>query len=65
MSVTAAAHMRLLASGDSAFGAGFIAFLVVLVLCVASYFLFRSLNRHLRKVPASFEPPGPEQEETK
>jgi hypothetical protein len=55
------AHARLLASGDSDFGAGFIAFLVVLVLCVASYFLFRSMNRHLRKVPASFEPPTTEQ----
>jgi len=55
------AQVRVLASGGSGLGAGFIAFLVVLVLCVASYFLFRSMNRHLRKVPASFEPPPTEQ----
>jgi len=55
------AHVRVLASGNSDFGAGFIAFLVVLVLCVASYFLFRSMNRHLKKVPTSFEPPTTEQ----
>ncbi|HWC35841.1 MAG TPA: hypothetical protein VG650_13575 [Mycobacteriales bacterium] len=48
---------RLLASGDSAFGAGFIAFLIVLALAVASFFLFRSMSRHLRKVPESFDPP--------
>jgi hypothetical protein len=57
------AQMRVLASGHSGLGAGFIAFLLVLVLCVASYFLFRSMNRHLRKVPASFDPPTTEQDE--
>ncbi|HVX69775.1 MAG TPA: hypothetical protein VHA79_08810 [Mycobacteriales bacterium] len=55
MSVVAAS--RLLASGDSAFGAGFIAFVIVLALSVASFFLFRSMSRHLRKVPDSFDPP--------
>jgi hypothetical protein len=30
---------------------------VVLLLCVAVYFLYRSMSRHLRKVPPSFEPP--------
>jgi hypothetical protein len=48
---------RLLASGDSAFGAGFIAFIIVLALGVTSFFLFRSMSRHLRKVPDSFDPP--------
>jgi hypothetical protein len=57
------AAARLVASGDSAFGAGMIAFLVVLALCVGSYFLFRSMNRHLRKVPKSFDPPPQEQEQ--
>jgi hypothetical protein len=57
--VTAA---RLLAQGDSNFGAGFIAFSIVLVLSVATFFLFRSMNRHLRNVPASFEPPAPEED---
>lgn len=51
------ASQRLLAAGDSAFGAGFIAFIVVLALAVGSFFLFRSMSRHLRKVPDSFDPP--------
>jgi hypothetical protein len=59
------AHLQLMASGGSKFGAGFIAFIVVVALCVASYFLFRSMNRHLRKVPPSFESASTEQEETK
>jgi hypothetical protein len=49
--------MRLLAGGDSALGAGFIAFVVVVALAVACYFLFRSMSRHLSKVPPSFDPP--------
>ena len=39
-------------------GAGLIGFLVVLALVVAAVFLFRSMNRHLRKVPTSFDPPA-------
>jgi hypothetical protein len=46
-----------LADGDGALGAGFIAFLVVLALAVASFVLFRSMSRHLRKVPPTFDPP--------
>jgi hypothetical protein len=57
-----AAAARILASGDSAFGAGFIAFSIVLVLCVASFFLFRSMNRHLRNVPEKFEQPTRDEE---
>jgi hypothetical protein len=34
-----------------------IGILVVLVLCVAVYFLYRSMSRHLRKVPPTFDPP--------
>lgn len=49
--------MRIAAIGTSDLGAGFIAFCLVLVLCVASFFLFRSMNRHLRKVPDTFEAP--------
>jgi hypothetical protein len=30
---------------------------VVLVLCVAVYFLYRSLSKHLRRVPDTFDPP--------
>lgn len=55
--MSAVAAGRLLASGDAGLGAGFIAFLIVLALCVASFFLFRSMSRHLRKVPDSFDPP--------
>lgn len=55
--MSAMAAQRLLAAGDSAFGAGFIAFVVVLALGVGSFFLFRSMSRHLRKVPDSFDPP--------
>ena len=50
---------HLLADGNDTLGAGFIAFVVVLALAVASYFLFRSMSRHLRKVPPSFDPPPP------
>jgi hypothetical protein len=57
--LVAAGSMRLLASGDGDLGAGFIAFVVVVALGVACYFLFRSMTRHLRKVPASFDPPTP------
>jgi hypothetical protein len=39
-------------------GAGFIGFLVVLGLVVACVFLFRSMTRHLRKVPKTFDEPG-------
>jgi hypothetical protein len=56
--------MRLMAGGDSALGAGFIAFMVVVALGVACYFLFRSMSRHLRKVPVSFDPPPAETDES-
>jgi hypothetical protein len=36
-------------------GAGLIGFLVVLGLVVAAILLFRSMSRHLRKVPPSFD----------
>jgi hypothetical protein len=51
---------RVLAGGDNDLGAGFIAFMVVVVMSVACYFLFRSMSRHLRKVPASFDAPPAE-----
>ena len=43
-------------------GAGLIGFLVVLALVVAAVFLFRSMSRHLRNVPASFDPPDEDKE---
>lgn len=45
--------MTVLAAGS--LGAGFTAFIVVLVLVIASVFLFRSMNKHIRKVPPTFE----------
>ena len=43
---------------DSDVGKGSpIGLLVVLLLIVAVYFLYRSMNRHLRKVPPEFDPP--------
>jgi hypothetical protein len=45
-----------LAAG-SGIGAGMAGFLVVLGLIVIAVFLFLSMNRHLRKVPQSFEEP--------
>ena len=39
--------------------AGLMGFLVVSALVVASVFLFRSMLRHMRKVPASFDEPPP------
>jgi hypothetical protein len=61
--------MTLLAAGDNSLGAGFIAFMIVLVMSVACYFLFRSMTRQMRKVPGSFDEPvvipapGSEQDE--
>jgi hypothetical protein len=45
--------MTVLAAGG--IGAGLTGFLVVLVLVVAAVFLFRSMSKHLRKVPSSFD----------
>jgi hypothetical protein len=53
----------MLADGGGALGAGFIAFVVVLALAVASYLLFRSMTKHLRKVPKSFSGPEPKPDE--
>ncbi len=52
------AAAAVIADGDDDFGAGFIAFVVVLALCVATYFLFRSMNKHLKGLPAHFPPPS-------
>ena len=44
---------------DSDVGKGSpIGLLVVLLLVVAVYFLYRSMNRHLRKVPPAFDQPA-------
>jgi hypothetical protein len=49
-----------LADSDAGKGSP-IGLLVVLLLIVAVYFLYRSMNRHLRKLPSHFDqqPPSP------
>jgi hypothetical protein len=47
---------QLLADSDAGKGSP-IGFFVVLVLLIAVYFLYRSMNRHLKRVPSSFDPP--------
>ena len=34
-----------------------IGLLVILLLCIATFFLLRSMNRKIKAVPASFDPP--------
>ncbi|MFL6164155.1 MAG: hypothetical protein ACJ74U_18285 [Jatrophihabitantaceae bacterium] len=57
MSLLAAA-LPVLADSDTGKGSP-IGLLVVLLLLVAVYFLYRSMNRHLRKVPGQFDQPEP------
>ena len=40
-----------------------IGLLVIVLLIVAGYFLARSFSKQMRRVPASFDPPDPEQEQ--
>jgi hypothetical protein len=42
---------------DGGISGGTVGFLVVLALVVAAVFLFRSMLKHLRKVPPSFDHP--------
>ncbi|MTD12842.1 hypothetical protein GIS00_02640 [Nakamurella sp. YIM 132087] len=37
-----------------------IGLLVIVLLCVACYFLARSFSKNIRRVPTSFDPPAPE-----
>jgi type II secretory pathway component PulC len=53
-----AALPTVLADSDAGKGSP-IGLLVVLLLVVAVYFLYRSMNRHLRKVPAQFDDQQP------
>ncbi|MCW2522457.1 MAG: hypothetical protein JWO63_792 [Frankiales bacterium] len=61
MSPTLLAGAQLLADADSDDkGRGSpVGLFVVLILCIAVYFLWKSLNRHIRKLPESFDPPVP------
>lgn len=50
------AHLLAIAD-DGSVSAGTTGFLVVVALCVASYFLFRSMTKHLRRVPKQWDRP--------
>ena len=58
VSVSASASAWLLAGTDTG-KAGPLALLVVVLLGVACYFLFKSMSRHLRKVQNGFPPAAP------
>jgi hypothetical protein len=69
LGLVAMSAASVLADGDTGGGeakkAGPIALVVILVLCVACYFLFRSMTRHLRKVREEFpddQPAAPDDE---
>jgi hypothetical protein len=53
----ALAHQTVLADTDKGKGSP-IGLFVVLVLLVAVYFLYRSMNKHLRRVPPTFDQPA-------
>jgi hypothetical protein len=58
VSGTALLAASVLADSDKGKGSP-IGFFVVLVLVIAVYFLYRSMSRHIKNVPAEFPPPGP------
>lgn len=58
--MTPVAGALLLADSDAGKGSP-VGLLIVLVLVVAVYFLYRSMNRHLRKVPGKFDRRASEQ----
>lgn len=49
--------MSIVLAAGKGIGAGLSGFLVVLGLVVVAVLLFRSMNRHLGKVPREFPPP--------
>jgi hypothetical protein len=55
------ALVPLAVSGEAA-KAGPLGFLVLLALCVACYFLFKSMSKHMRNVRENFPTDGPRAE---
>ncbi|MDP9239291.1 MAG: hypothetical protein M3O55_01425 [Actinomycetota bacterium] len=47
-----------LAAKDQPAQAGPLGLFIIVLLGVALFFLIRSMNRHLRRVPQSFDPPA-------
>jgi hypothetical protein len=60
MSASIAVATTLLAGGENK-KSGPIGLAVILLLCVACYFLFKSMSRHLRKVREEFPADAPPQ----
>jgi hypothetical protein len=56
-SAVLAGHSALLADTDQGKGSP-IGLFVVIVLVIAVYFLYRSMSRHIKKVPPTFDPPA-------
>lgn len=54
--LTLAGAQIVLADDDKGRGSP-IGLFVVLVLCIAVYFLYKSLNRHIKRIPESFDQP--------
>lgn len=59
------AHTVLASAADAVVAApngkaGPVALFVIVLMCIAAYFLFRSMSRHLRRVPEEFAPATPE-----
>jgi hypothetical protein len=56
------AHAELLAKSGEAVKSGPIGLAIILILCIACYFLFKSMSRHLKTVREDFpadEAPAP------
>ncbi|HLY33294.1 MAG TPA: hypothetical protein VKQ07_02060 [Jatrophihabitantaceae bacterium] len=56
-----ALHLAVYLAGENQ-KSGPIGFAVILVLCVACYFLFKSMSKHLRKVREQYPPDAAEGE---
>jgi hypothetical protein len=52
--------MTVLANGVDGVSAGWLGFLVVVLLCIVTALLIRNMNARLRRLPKSFEEPGDE-----
>lgn len=57
MTVAAAGALAAGGQGQEFGSSGPVALIVILALLIATVFLIRSMSKHLKKVPASFDPP--------
>ncbi|MBE7189123.1 hypothetical protein [Jatrophihabitans endophyticus] len=61
MTAALAVALPALAKGGEAVKAGPVGLGVILLLCIACYFLFKSMSKHMRKVRDTFPADGVEQ----